>query len=85
MAKFQSEGGDTALDHPNKRRRTMQALPSTVPKPLELLPDLLLLGSLVLPHPGQHFPQYHGWTQRILDLLPHIHQLDARDLRGEPV
>jgi hypothetical protein len=86
MANFRSEGEDDGVvEHPNKRCKMIKVLPSTVPGSLELLHDIRLLEDLVLPHPRQHFLQEHGWTQRILDLLPHIHQLDSRDLRSESI
>jgi hypothetical protein len=51
-----------------------------IPGSLAFPINIQIIGGLILPHPRLHFPEEQGWAQRILDLLPDIHQLDARDL-----
>lgn len=58
-------------------------VPQCPSNPLELLETVPILGNLALPHPRNHFLQEQGWVQWICNLLPHIHQLHARDLRYE--
>lgn len=86
MAIFRPEGEDDgAVEHPNKRCKLIQTLPSIVPRSLGPLHNIRLFGELVLPHPRQHFLKEDGWTQKILDLLPYISGLGSRDLRSESI
>jgi len=44
--------------------------------------NLRLLGALELPHP-RAFGFEEAQVERILKLVPHLRQLDGRDLRGK--
>jgi len=66
-----------------KRQRTTYSSLPEIPNPLTLSGDIHIMRKLVLPHPRDYFPEEHGRVLQIFELLPHLQQLDVRDLRSK--